>query len=93
VVVDDLQLRFALISCHVVSENPYAVYGIKDIAWLDFDRIRNISADGVKSQRDFANQEGTGAEVYTKFVLETSELRDLYHYCWYILQCFCCYSY
>ncbi|KAH8828132.1 MED14-domain-containing protein [Flagelloscypha sp. PMI_526] len=81
VVVDDLQLRFALISCHVVSENPYAVYGIKDIAWLDFDRIRNISADGVKSQRDFANQEGTGAEVYTKFVLETSELRDLYHYC------------
>ncbi|KAF7315273.1 Mediator of RNA polymerase II transcription subunit 14 [Mycena indigotica] len=66
-VIDDIDFRYALISTEVELDSPFSNLLMRDVAWLDIDRLRG--------QPRISNASDAG------FNLDVQLLRELYDYC------------
>jgi mediator of RNA polymerase II transcription subunit 14 len=86
-VITDERFKFALITTQSIEEHLYSSMAVRDIAWLDYDRIHE---DAVVRNPDEEKQipdptSPRSAEAKTRpnggFNLDTQGLRLLYNYC------------
>ncbi|ESK91030.1 hypothetical protein Moror_16335 [Moniliophthora roreri MCA 2997] len=82
------EFRYALITTELLPESPCANLVMKDIAWLDFNRIHNEevtiiepSAQKIGFKRKLPEGDDGDAPSRASFQLETQVLRELYNYC------------
>ncbi|KAF7298154.1 Mediator of RNA polymerase II transcription subunit 14 [Mycena chlorophos] len=69
-VIEEIDFRYALISTEVDTSSPFSNLQIKDVAWLDVERIHGVSFRANRSL-----DPGAG------FHLDAQVLRELYDYC------------
>lgn len=94
-VITDERFKFALITTQPIEGHMYSSMAVKDIAWLDYDRIhedvvvRNLDEDRQNLDPTPKMSALRGVEVNVRpssgFNLDTQGLRLLYNYCRYVL--------
>lgn len=83
-VVTDDRFKYALITTKAIADHTYAMMVMEDIAWLDFDRIREQDSESSRSLSRSMRKASDGPiqSSYSGFDLDTRGLQEIYNYCW-----------
>ncbi|KAF9528468.1 mediator complex subunit MED14-domain-containing protein [Crepidotus variabilis] len=84
IVITDENFKYALITTKAIEDNTYAMMVLEDIAWLDFDRIREADPDETSKDTPRSMRktlDGRTESGNTGFDLDNRGLREIYNYC------------